>query len=258
MKTYTRNFYQNQRERSRISAQEIVPLLLELIHPRSVVDIGCGSGAWLSVFRENNIEDIYGLDGDWVDQEMLFIPSDRFEQIDLKDPIRLDRQFDLAISLEVAEHIPEERAGVFIETLTALGPVIIFSAAIPGQGGTHHVNEQWPDYWVGLFRERGYTVIDCLRKKFWSNGRVEWWYAQNLLLFVRQDQMERYPLLRRELDSTELSQLSIVHPQQYLAARNPENMAVFPFLAALPNMIRGKVRKRLRSWFDRGTGYNKQ
>ena len=256
MNRYTRNFYEHQRERSRCSAREIVPLVIELIKPGSVVDIGCGSGAWLSVFRENNVADIYGLDGDWVDQEMLFIPAERFAKVDLQKPVQLDRQFDLAMSLEVAEHIPGERAGAFVDSLTILGPVVLFSAAIPGQGGTHHVNEQWPDYWVNLFQERGYTVIDCLRKKIWSNDRVEWWYAQNLLLFVRRDRLERYPLLLRELDTTELSQLSIVHPQQYLAARNPENMAVYPLLTALPKMIQSKIRNRLRSWLDRGSGCN--
>jgi SAM-dependent methyltransferase len=230
-----------------------VPLVTELIHPGSVVDLGCGSGAWLSVFQENDVEDIYGLDGDWVDREMLFIPTDRFATINLNEPVRLDRRFDLVVSLEVAEHIPAENAGLFVHSLTALAPVVLFSAAIPGQGGTHHVNEQWPDYWVRLFAERGYAVIDCLRKKVWDNDRVEWWYAQNLLLFVRLEQVDRYPLLRRELDTTVPAQLALVHPQQYLAARDPENMDVLALLAALPNVIGGKVRRRLASWFGRDT-----
>lgn len=251
MNSYTRNFYEHQRERSRSSALEIVPLVIELIKPGSVVDIGCGSGAWLSVFRENSVEDIYGLDGDWVDQKMLFIPADRFAKIDLKEPVRIDRQFDLVMSLEVAEHIPAERAGTYVDSLTALGPVILFSAAIPGQGGTHHVNEQWPEYWVRLFQQREYTVIDCLRKKVWSNDRIEWWYKQNILLFVRLDQMDRYPLLRRELADTALTQLSLVHPEQYLAARDPENMDIYQFLAAFPQLILGKIRKRLSSWLGR-------
>lgn len=256
MKEYTRNFYEYQREKSRISAREIVPLVMELIQPKSVVDIGCGTGAWLSVFRENAVDDIYGLDGNWVDQDMLFIPADRFSKVDLKIPIHVARQFDLAMSLEVAEHIPADRAGEFVDSLTQLGPVILFSAAIPGQGGTHHVNEQWPDYWVRLFHERGFAVIDCIRKKVWQNDRVEWWYAQNLLLFVRPDQLDRYPLLRQEIDNTVLSQLCLVHPKQYLASRDPKSMNLRPVLSALPGLIIDSAKDRLRSWFVRKRSFN--
>lgn len=256
MKEYTRNFYEFQRERSRITAREIVPLVIELIQPKSVVDIGCGTGAWLSVFRENAVDDIYGLDGDWVDKDMLFIPADRFSKVDLKKPIQVDRQFDLTMSLEVAEHIPTDLAGAFVDSLTALGPVILFSAAIPGQGGTHHVNEQWPDYWVRLFEERRFAVIDCIRKKVWQNERVEWWYAQNLLLFVRLDQLDRHPLLRRELDNTVSSQLAVVHPKQYLAARDPKNMDLRSVLSALPSLIMARVKDRLRTWFGRKWSFN--
>lgn len=251
MSKYTRNFYEYQRERSRNSAREVVPLVMELINPGSVVDIGCGSGAWLSVFRENQVEDIYGLDGDWVDPEMLFIPAKHFAKVDLKEAVKLDRQFDLVMSLEVAEHLPAERAGALVDSLTALGPVILFSAAIPGQGGTHHVNEQWPDYWVQLFQKRGYAVIDCLRKKVWMNENVEWWYAQNLLLFVHLDQLDQYPRLRRELDNTSHSQLALVHPQLYLAARDPKNLSLCSVLSALPGLTIARVKDRLKTRFGR-------
>ncbi len=233
---YTRNFYEGQRDRSRLSAQEIVPLVTELVRPASVVDVGCGSGAWLSIFQEQGVADIFGMDGPWVDPKTLFIPAERFAPTDLSRPIMLERTFDLAISLEVAEHIPADKAPAFVESLTKLGPVILFSAAIPGQGGTHHVNEQWPDYWVRLFKDCGYDVVDCLRKKVWQKDNVEWWYAQNLLLFVRMDRLDRYPLLRRELESTGSGQLCLVHPKQYLLARDVKNAGLWTVLSALPSV----------------------
>lgn len=213
---YTEEFYELLRQGSRRSAREIIPLVLEFIQPKSVVDVGCGLGTWLSVFKEFGIEECLGIDGDYIDKNMLEIPQEKFMSFDLKNPLRIDREFDLVVSLEVAEHIPAECAEIFIDSLTSLGSVVLFSAAIPFQGGTGHLNEQWPHYWAKYFWKNKYSAIDCLRKVIWNNEKVESWYAQNILIFVRQDGIERYPLLERELGNTNTSQLAIVHPRMYL------------------------------------------
>jgi len=218
MQPYTEQFYQGQRDGSQRSAKEIVPLVLKLIHPKSIIDVGCGIGTWLSVFKELGVEEIFGVDGDHVDKKILQIPEERFCVRNLEKPFQLNRQFDLVVSLEVAEHLSKESAKSFVKTLTELGPVILFSAAIPFQGGVHHVNEQWPDYWVKHFQDYGYIVIDLLRKKIWQNDDVEWWYAQNILIFVRKDYLEHHPLLKKESETTTTSQLSVVHPKKYLQA----------------------------------------
>jgi cyclopropane fatty-acyl-phospholipid synthase-like methyltransferase len=219
MQRYTKSFYKKHQDQSRRSAKEVVPLVVDLIQPKHVIDVGCGIGTWLSVFRECGIEEVFGVDGDWVNnEEMLEIPKARFRSFDLKEPLYLDRQFDLVVSLEVAEHLPPECAETFIDSLSRLGPVVLFSAAIPYQGGTHHVNEQWPEYWAQYFRDRAYEVIDCIRRKIWHNDDVEWFYAQNMLLFVRMDYLESHPSLKRKFENTTPSALSIVHPQKYLQA----------------------------------------
>jgi len=143
---------------------------------------------------------------------------------DLRKPFQEEKKFDLVISLEVAEHLPRECSGVFIESLTRLGPVIIFSAAIPFQGGTDHVNEQWPDYWARRFNEKDFMAVDCIRKKIWQNDNVFYWYAQNILMYVKRDYLEVHPELREEFEKTNLSQLSIVHPKQYLEIGNRKNL----------------------------------
>lgn len=213
---YREQFYQNQRQGSRQSANEIIPLVLALIQPKSVIDVGCGVGAWLSVFKAYGVEEILGIDGDYVERNNLEIPEEQFLAHDLSQPIHMNRQFDLVVSLEVAEHLTRECAEIFINSLTSLGSVMLFSAAIPFQGGTHHVNEQWPDYWVNLFQKKQYTVIDPLRKRIWENDDVEWWYAQNILMFVKQDHLEHHVLLKREYENTNATQLSLVHPRKYL------------------------------------------
>jgi SAM-dependent methyltransferase len=213
---YSKDFFCEQKKGSLKSAKEVVPLVIDLIKPKSVIDVGCGIGAWLSVFREYGISDIFGIDGEWVDKSLLLIPEDKFLVFDLKKPLQINRKFDLVISLEVAEHLPKEFAETFIDSLAKLGDVILFSAAIPFQGGTHHLNEQWPDYWAEKFFKRGFFVVDCIRKKIWKNENVDFWYAQNILLFVKKEYLSKNSHLEKEFKNTNLDQLSIVHPKMYL------------------------------------------
>jgi hypothetical protein len=99
-----------------------------------------------------------------------------------------------------------------VDCLTRLGQVVLFSAAIPHQGGTHHVNEQWPDYWAALFERHAYTVVDAIRPRIWNDPDVEWWYAQNTLLFVHRDSRARVSA------PAGAGPLAIVHPRSYLDA----------------------------------------
>ena len=92
--------------------------------------------------------------------------------------------------------MPPERGERFVADLVALAPVVLFSAAIPGQGGTDHINEQWQDYWARLFAKHDYVALDFLRLKFWNDSRIEWWYRQNIILYVRRDRVEADPRFR--------------------------------------------------------------
>jgi SAM-dependent methyltransferase len=213
---YHDGFFDRLEEVALGSAREIVPALIELVQPGSVVDLGCARGAWLRVFQENGVEDVFGVDGTYVDTEKLMIPKDHFQPADLGAGIRLPRQFDLAMSVEVAEHLPEASADGFVDSLVGLAPVVAFSAAVPGQGGREHVNEQWQSWWAGKFEQRGYLTVDALRRRLWSRDGVQPYYAQNLLLYVREDALSRYDALRRELERTEPGQLDLIHPSLYL------------------------------------------
>jgi SAM-dependent methyltransferase len=213
---YTGSYYSALREGALRSARVVVPLVLGLVRPRSVVDVGCGQGVWLAVFREHGALDVVGVDGDYVDREQLEFPAGAFVAHDLTRPLQLARSFHLAVALEVAEHLPAECAGDFVGSLTGLAPVVLFSAAAPFQGGAHHVNEQWPGYWADLFTERDFVPVDCLRRRVWEDGRVEWWYAQNLLVFVRRSRLEELPLLKREYEAAGGAAPALVHPKRYL------------------------------------------
>jgi SAM-dependent methyltransferase len=194
----------------------VAPLVLQMIRPRSVIDVGCGQGAWLAVFKELGVADIHGLDGDYVDRNKLAIPNDAFFAHDLTRPFHLERSFDLVVSLEVAEHLPADCASSFVASLTGLGPVVLFSAAAPYQGGKQHVNEQWPAYWAKRFQQKGYVPVDCLRRRIWTNPSVDWWYAQNIFLYVEHDYLQDHRVLRREYKTAGPDALALVHPRRYL------------------------------------------
>ena len=206
-------------------AKEIVPLIFELIQPKSVIDLGCNLGSWLAVFKEYGIDDILGIDGNHlIDRRKLQIPEDKFIISDLKEGFKTNKKYDLVICLELAQHIPKESSDNFIESITNLAPFVLFSAAIPFQGGgKSHVNEKWPGYWINFFQKRNYVVIDSLRKRIWENPRVKWWYSQNLLFFARKDYVEKSHLLKEAAKKTILNQISLVHPEMYLSKNNKKS-----------------------------------
>src|SRR5437868_4403150 len=163
---YDKKFYAGKDEGSYRSAMVVLPLVFSSIAPSSVVDLGCGTGTWLRAADELGVHDYLGYDGPHVTQ--LSIPQTQFRVADLTRPIPAERKFDLAICCEVAEHLPESAAATVVASLTSLSDDVLFSAAIPRQGGVHHVNERWPDYWQVLFVGRNYSAYDFIRPQIWN------------------------------------------------------------------------------------------
>jgi len=186
--TYTPSFYEQIRAGCVRSAEVIAPLVHKLLKPRTVVDVGCGEGWWAKHFAELGCE-VRGFDGNWPGTGYA-LGAEQFIAVDLATDgiVQAGPAVDLVVSLEVAEHLPPTRAVWFIADLVSSKPrALLFSAAIPGQGGVGHVNEQWQSYWASLIEAHGYRVTGNLRRELWTDQRVEPWYRQNLLLAVRED-----------------------------------------------------------------------
>ena len=169
------------------SPNQVVPIILDLFNVDSVVDFGCGLGSWLECFRKLGVKNLLGLDGDWVKEEDIH-PTIRpyFKRKDLEKKISLDQKFSISISLEVAEHLEPKAAHTHVKNLINSSDTIIFSAAIPNQGGQNHLNEKPLSYWKDLFESEGFKFYDCLRGKIWNNDKVFWWYRQNIVVFSKE------------------------------------------------------------------------
>lgn len=231
---YNSGFFEDISQASRASASIVVPIVRELVSPASVLDVGCGVGTWLAEWVNQGVTDVLGLDGDYVDRTAFQIAPANFIPTNLQNRFSLDRKFDLVESLEVAEHIDQAYADVFVESLTSHGDVILFSAAIPGQGGTHHVNEQWPSYWIGKFARVGFKPNDVIRPLIWADKRVSVWYRQNIILFSKD----------RIFGDTEICP-DLVHPDKWNAEIHYKSHPT-EILRSLPRLAVSTLLRKFR------------
>ncbi|HEY6862635.1 MAG TPA: methyltransferase domain-containing protein [Burkholderiales bacterium] len=203
-----------QEHANQYSARTILSDLFSRFRPASVLDVGCGIGTWLATARDLGVPDVFGIEGEWLDRKLAKIPAERIVARDLEKGFDLGRRFDLAICLEVAEHLSADAAARFVESLAAHADVVLFSAAIPFQGGHHHVNEQFPEYWAERFGHLGFLPFDFLRSAIWNNQSVLWWLRQNVLVFAKAHLAGAGgPFAGLAAPGP----LSIVHPEVYLS-----------------------------------------
>ena len=165
-----------------------LPAIIGESKPQSVLDVGCGFGTWLKAFREFGIIDYFGIDGVNIAKSDFLVEFEKFKVLDFSKPWSLKRRFDLAICLEVAEHLPPTSSPTLVAALTAHSDRVIFSAACPDQPGQNHINGHWPEYWQSLFNECGFACFDDIRPKIWREKQIEVWYRQNIFSAHRSDQ----------------------------------------------------------------------
>ena len=226
---YDSEFFEVHAQGSAASAAVVVPLVNEIVQPKSVLDVGCGVGTWLAEWARQGVTDLLGIDGAYAKAQLQIDPS-RFIAADLEQPFTLGRRFDVVECLEVAEHLDASCADVLVECLCAHADIVLFSAAIPCQGGTHHVNEQWPSYWIPKFAQAGFSAYDVIRPRVWTDNRVQPWYRQNALLFSRTRAFSPAGPI-----------MDVVHPE-FWEGRSP---SLRQLMRELPTAARRAARNRL-------------
>jgi SAM-dependent methyltransferase len=184
---YGNAFFAYQQIGSLTSARSVALIVLRHLKATSILDVGCGAGAWLAAYIESGVPEVIGVDADYVRPDQLLFDASRFQATDVARPFRLGRTFDLVQCLEVAEHLDPSASQTLVDNLVAHAPIVVFSAAPPGQGGENHINERPYEYWRDLFAERDYALFDFLRPQIRFRAGVEHWYRYNMLVFVRRD-----------------------------------------------------------------------
>lgn len=236
-----------------IDAEVIVPFLVKIFSPQSVIDVGCGLGTWLGCFKKCGIQQVLGVDGAYHEKELIAqnLLDSEFLECDLEKDLSsivssvkkqlggTTQLFDLCISLEVAEHLKESSSDSFITFLTSLSDYVVFSAAIPYQGGDGHINEQWPEYWVNKFKQRGFKPLDIIRPLFWNNSDVKVWYKQNMILFVKESRVNEIIALVNPVQMP----LNVVHPELYLRKTEFSRNRLFLFFKAMILWVLKRCRR---------------
>jgi len=244
---YDPDFYAYINKGAEASAERVVSAVLEHLSISSVADFGCGQGAWLAVWKRKGISTVLGVDGDYVNRDALRITREEFAAADLTAPIDLERRFDLVQCLEVAEHLPAAAADSLVNSLTAHAPMVLFSAAPPGQGGENHINEQPYAYWRDRFTRKGFVPLDLVRPQVRNRQDVEPWYRYNTLLYVERKYLDTLPESVRRLRISDNAPIPDVSPLWYRMRKG--------FISVLPvgAMTRLAVLKKQLALASRGS-----
>jgi SAM-dependent methyltransferase len=183
---YDQAFYDEQFAGSRASAEVVLGLLAQTVgRPDSVLDVGCGRGAWLAAWHALGVRDLTGLDGPWNAGAELAVPGLPFRAVDLESPPPPSRRFGLAMSIEVVEHLSPAGGEAVVRLLADAADAVLFSAAFSGQGGVQHVHERYHSHWGRLLERAGLRAFDLFRPRLWADERVQPWHRANVFLFLR-------------------------------------------------------------------------
>jgi SAM-dependent methyltransferase len=258
---YHAHYHDEKAVPSRRAAERILPIVFSILDVGSMIDVGCGPGAWLDVARQLGVPTLTGVEGAWAAKWFERDGGPRFELVlaNLEDELRVPRTYDLATCLEVVEHLSPARGGSFVADLCRCAPHVLFGAAIPGQEGPNHLNTQWPSMWAACFAAHRYRPLDVVRPRVWGDADLKVHYRQNPVLFVRDDCYDRAAERALAMAPPSLVALDQVHPYLFTkrsdalrAAREPRLRRRIRLALGIPTAA---VRQLSERWRRRRDGH---
>jgi len=232
---YDHHFYDKLEKEVLKSSKVLAPIIVNKYNPKSILDIGCGNGIWLKTFEDYGINDYLGTDGDYVNEDIFRADYSKFIAKNLESEVNFNKKFDLAISLEVGEHISKHSSETYIKSICKHSDLIIFSAAIPGQKGTNHINENPQSFWAELFKKQGFHPYDEIRPIIWYDSRILYWYRQNIIVYKKETNTK--PPTNKELN--------LIHPEFKFREMNIKNI-FFQVLIAPVYVFKRFLNKQFR------------
>lgn len=228
------------------SARRIVPMLVAAFGTTSVVEIGCGNAHWTQAALDAGVKDFLVVDGPWNNRDHLLVDRTHFLEADLNMSLVLPRRFDMAICLEVAEHVEPGSADVIVRSLTEAADVVAFGAAIPLQGGHGHINERWPSWWREKFNALGYEAFDLVRPKHWQDRSIHYWYRQNMFIYVARNNagaMEKAKAAEAAARDSRFL-FDAVHPEKFEETASYQVIALKRLVRQLPGWIIRRIKSQ--------------
>lgn len=239
-KQYKDSFYIYRKQLTNISSERVLKILLPIIKPKSVLDLGCGTGIWLAKCKDYGVEDVQGVDGDWVSSELLEIEKSEFTTHNFgTETFSTNKIFDLAICIEVVEHLDDSLAMGLMDSLTKGSDIILFSAAVPGQGGTGHINEQLQSYWAREFGVRGYICVDLIRPAIWDDSSVNVIYKQNMFIYIKKERLDSLPVEMYLVHSK--YEMDRIHPDLLLTKIDNKSVNYWRLIGVFVDKIKSLV-----------------
>lgn len=227
------------------SARRVLTPLVELFGAKSMVEVGCGNGHWTQAGIDAGISDYTVVDGPWNNRDHLLVDRANFVEARLEVPLVLPRRYDLAVCLEVAEHVRGDSAPTVVESLCNASDVVIFGAAIPLQGGYGHINEQWPSWWRPHFEALGYRPYDLVRPKHWNDRAIHYWYRQNMFVYVREANAEASRIAAAAQQAGSAALFDAVHPEKFEEVASYRSIAMKRLVKALPAWLGTRMRSKM-------------
>lgn len=214
---YSHKYFDKHKMAARKSARHVVPFVMSVIRPISIADIGCGSGQWTKEFISNGVKRAYAFDAFASPCWGVADNSVDFQKIDLEDCVADFPDVELVCWLEVAEHLSKSSCNRILSYIVERTDAILFSCAVPGQGGTGHISERRLSDWVSDFKEFGFCCQDILRPRFWNDENISWWYRQNAVIFAKENSVASNAIRSFRLPT--FRGMDLIHPDLFEVRR---------------------------------------
>jgi hypothetical protein len=229
----------------------IAEAIVQQYNPQSVIEFGCGKGDLSRAFASMGLS-VFAFDG-YANPDFYELENITFAKVDFNGTLALKthlaalkRKFDVAICLEVAEHLDPSVSSELIEVITSVSDVVIFSAAVPGQGGDGHINCRSREFWYDQFTKNNFEIADTIRVRLRGKDDVAVWYRLNVIDYVKRNvnvfSPEISQLVRRLIASESEASSAFYRAQKKYELRHQLLiMQPFRFVFWLRNMIKKLV-----------------